>query len=249
MLLAYVDESGNTGEVADGGSLTYTLGCVLLHANDWPSAFDEMLAFRRRIRDTFGPLMRVEMRANDLIRNGGEIRTSQLAPAQRSLIYRAHLRALRALPARAFAIVVDKRIAERDYFDLAWESLLQRLERTSTKEEQPFMVLHDHGENDRVRAWVRRSRRYLTAGRAIGGGGFKLPASLVVDDPVPLVSHQSYFIQLADLVAYAGFRDMIAPGANVAAVCPQAMWGEIGPATHAAVSGLKPRASPGVVVR
>src|SRR5680860_1363723 len=112
-----------------------------------------------------------------------------------SLIYRAHLRVLADLPARAFAITVDKRNANTTpdaVFDLAWEGLLQRLERTSTKEKATFMITHDEGENDAVRRWVRRSRRYLTAGSAFGTGSLSNPAKRLVDDPIARRSDHSY---------------------------------------------------------
>lgn len=249
MLIAYVDESGNTGTVASGGSLTFTLGCVLVDAAAWPTAFDELLAMRRRVRDRFGLPMRAEVRANDLIRASGDIRNVGLAPTERLLIFRAHMAVMSALPARAFAVVVDKRNQTADYFDLAWEGLLQRLERTSTHEQQPFMVVHDEGANDQVRAWVRRSRRYLTAGSATGYGTLRNPARLLVDDPVPRTSRQSYFIQAADLVAYAAFRAVIAPSANVARVCPQTMWNSLGDAIHRKVNSLKRVGPPGIVIR
>ena len=150
---------------------------------------------------------------------------------------------LDSLPTRAFAITVDKRnksVTPAGIFDLAWEGLLQRLDRTSTKEKATFMISHDEGENDAVRRWVRRSRRYLTAGSAYGAGALTNPARRLVDDPVARKSEQSYFIQLADLVAYAAFRSVVAPGPAIAQVCPQQMWGEIGGATHRAVSGSGP---------
>jgi Protein of unknown function (DUF3800) len=252
VLLAYVDESGDTGDVNAGGSLTYTLGCVLLDADVWPASFDELLAFRRRVRNTFGVPMRAEIKANYLLRNSGDLRPLGLGPGARHVIYRAHLRVLQDLNARAFAVVVDKRkktLLPAACFDLAWEGLLQRLERTSTKEGATFAVVHDEGENDAIRKWVRRARRYLTAGSVMGVGSFQLAARLLVDDPIPRRSHHSYFVQMADLVAYAAFRAVVAPGEAVARVCPQRMWGEIGLATHTAVSQLRPRSQPGIVVR
>lgn len=54
---------------------------------------------------------------------------------------------------------------------------------------------------------------------------------------------------MADLVAYAAFRANVAPGPGVARVCPPDMWDQIGPATHTAVSGLRPRSKPGIVLR
>lgn len=249
--MAYIDESGDTG-VSSGSSLTFNLGCVLVDADGWPDAFDEVLAFRRRLRDTFGLPMRAEVKANYLLRNSGPFRTLGLSPSQRHLIYRAHLRVLAQLPARAFAITVDKRsktTTPTHIFDLAWEGMLQRLERTSTKERVTFMISHDEGENDAVRRWVRRSRRYLTAGSAFGTGTLTSPARRLVDDPIARRSDQSYFIQLADLVAYAAFRSVVPPSKGIAAVCPDTMWNEIGGATHTAVSGLRPRAAPGIVLR
>lgn len=253
VLLAYVDESGNTGDPVKGGSLTYCLGCILIDADEWPSAFDNLLDFRRRLRSRFKLPMRAELKANYLIRNSGDIREIGLTPGERHLIYRAHMRILRSLPSRAFTIVLSKgrhpSAAPGEIFNMTWEALLQRLARTSSTEHATFAVVHDEGENHAVRRWVRRARRYLTAGSAFGSGTLHNPAPLIVDDPVPRQSHQSYFIQLADLVAYAGFRAVVPPGPSVSNVCPAEMWDEIGPATHTAVNRLKPRAKPGVVLR
>ncbi|ART73275.1 hypothetical protein BTO20_36295 [Mycobacterium dioxanotrophicus] len=253
MLFAYVDESGNTGLPDSGGSAAYTLGCVMVDADLWPASFDEIIAFRRRIRDTFRVPMRAEIKANYLLRNSGDLRGLNLAPRQRFVIYRAHLRQLRMLNARAFAVVVDKArhpaATQTDYFDLAWEGLLQRLERTSSAEKQVFSLLHDQGENDAVRRWTRKARRHLPAGSAYGTGSIRRRAHRLVDDPIPLKSSSSYFIQMSDLVAYAAFRAHIAPTSQLARICPQTMWENIGPATFTAASGFRPRSAPGIVLR
>ena len=44
MYFAYVDESGDPGDYAKGGSKTFTLGCVLVEAKHWPSLFDRVIA-------------------------------------------------------------------------------------------------------------------------------------------------------------------------------------------------------------
>lgn len=257
MLLAYVDESGNTGPIASGGTLTYTLGCVLLLASNWPFAFDGHLNFRRRLKTRFGLPMRAEVKWQYLLRNSGPIRALGLTPNDRRVIFRAHLNVQRQLGAEVFAVVVDKRASpaiETDCFNLAWESLLQRLERStrgsrSAFGNMPFMVIHDEGDNDAVRAWVRRSRRHLTAGSAFGLGRLRNPAGRVIDDPVARQSHHSYFIQTADLAAYAAFRSVIPPGSGVRSFCPSSTWGLLGPATFTAATGLRPRAAPGIVLR
>ncbi|MFV4135663.1 hypothetical protein ACNJNN_11965 [Mycobacterium tuberculosis] len=45
MLVAYIDESGNTGDPANDGSMTFALGCVLVDADNRPTAFDGLLSF------------------------------------------------------------------------------------------------------------------------------------------------------------------------------------------------------------
>lgn len=255
MLLAYVDESGNTGDVAKRGApLTYSLGCVLLvDADRWPAAFDEMLAFRRRLKQKFGLPMRAELKANYLLRNSGPLQSLNLGPGARRMIYRAHMRVMSTLPARVFAVVVDKRAKHgmpvAEVFNLVWEGLLQRLERTSTKEDSTFVVIHDEGDDENIRKWVRRSRRYLTAGSAYGTGPRQHAARLLVDDPVSRWSHQSYLVQSADLVAYAGFRALIPPSPGVAAVCHQDTWDELDTAIHWPVTQVRQRCKPGIVVR
>lgn len=252
MLFAYIDETGDTGPVDKGGSSQcYALGCVLLEAEDWPKAFDQMLAFRRRLRDTYGVLLRNELKANYLIRGSSHLRSLNLSPDQRGLIYRAHLRMLTDINARAFSVVVDKgraRVSGADCFNMTWEMMLQRLERTTTYENKHAMIIHDDGENDQVRRLVRKARRHLTAGSLGGGGTIRVNAERLIEDPSPRSSQHSYMIQLADMVAYAGWRSYMPPSTGVARVVPTSMWDEIGSATHSAVN-LYSGGTPGVVVR
>jgi hypothetical protein len=249
--MAYCDESGDTGR-AKGASLTYTLGCVLVDVDHWPSAFNGMLELRRRLRDTYRLPVRAEVKATTLVGGGGPLRPLNLSPAQRSLIYRAHLREMHTLRMRAFAVVIDKRSPDLDGKDLgvlAWTTLLERLERVSYYEDTAFSITHDEGEDLIIRKVARKARRRITAGSAYGPGQVTLHADRLIDDPVPRRSDTSYFIQLADLVAYAGFRTLIVPGKSVAAVVPQFMWRELGDAVHKPVNSLRRAQEPGVVVR
>lgn len=253
MLLAYVDESGDTGDPAlAGSSACYSLGCVLVEVPDWPAAFDALVEHRRRLRATFGVLLRDEIKAAYLIRGAGPLGRLGLSPDARQRIYRSQLRVMEHLPARAFAIVTDK--ARSGYvgqacFDETWTMLLQRLERTSYYEDgKPLMVIHDEGENDAIRKLVRKARRHLTAGSRFGTGTILNSLDHLIEDPSPRRSHHSFFVQLADLVAYAGWRAYMPPGAGAARVCPQDMWTNVGSAIHRPVNRYS-GGPPGVVIR
>jgi hypothetical protein len=252
MLIAYVDETGDTGSIAKAGaSRCFGLGCVFLDDIDWKTAFDGLLDFRRRLRSTYGIPMRAEVKAKDLVSGSGPLRPLGLAPAVRSTIYRAHLRILDPLRLRAFGVVIDKaspQMIGQDIFAVGWITMLNRLERLSKAEQQTLLVIHDHGENDAVRREVRKARRHLTAGKKFGTGSFVLPLERLIDDPVPRDSKQSYLIQLADIVAYATWRTYVPPGAAVGRVVPQWMWDEAGYARHGAANKLS-GGDAGVVVR
>lgn len=247
MHLAYIDESGNTGK----GSRTYTLGCVLVEGEGWPDTFDRLIDFRRHIRSLFGVPVRAEIKANHLLRNAGAFRPLALSESARFAIYRQHMRLAEKLDLKVFAIVIDKGAAARSrpnrpVDDIAWEYLLQRLERFTTKGHHWTLIVHDEGNALAVRKIVRKSRRAATAGSMMGTGVLRVPFERLIDDPVPRDSSQSYFLQLADLTAYAAFRRLHPPPPRHVQIVPQTMWDELRDARYAPVN-MYSGGPPGIV--
>jgi hypothetical protein len=251
MLIAYIDESGDTGNDPGRSSKTYTLGCVLVESDTWNTSFDNLIAFRRRLKQTYGVPIRAEVKANYLIRNSGTFKNSNLNPNDRRMIYKAHLNQLsQDSNLRAFGIIIHKTMSYsgKDVFGFAWTTLLQRLERTSYGlGNVPILIVHDEGENASIRKLARWSRRRLSSGSIIGGGSRHLPFSKLLDDPIPKASHESYFLQLADLVAYAAFRRIYAPSHSVSGVVNQNMWDNLGAGVFGAVNQVRMRTAPGIV--
>ncbi len=248
MHLAYIDESGNIGEIAKGGTLTFTLACVLVDSAQWASAFDQLIDYRRFLRDVFGIPVRAELKANYLLRNTGPLAPLGLSEVKRFKIYRGLMRLQPKLSLDTFAVVIrkDKMPTMTAPRAKAWEFMLQRLERFTTKANEPVMLIHDEGDSPMVRTWARKSRRAGIAGSAFGTGVLKRPFRLLLDDPVPRNSAHSYFIQLADLNAYAAFRRFYAPPPKIRTIVPSAMWDELGSARLAAANQLK-GGPPGIV--
>jgi hypothetical protein len=226
--------------------MTYTLGCILVPASDWPGVFDDLIDFRRFLFRKFNLPVRAEIKANFLLSNKGVFRRLRLSETARYAIYRQSLRLQEKLGLNAFAVVIDKdRLYARDPAlnprDVAWEYLLQRIERLTTK--KPLgptyaMVVHDEGEGAVVRKLARRARRIGTAGSAFGTGSLKVPLVRLVDDPVTRNSTQSYLVQFADLDAYAAFRRLYPPPARRVQIVPQGMWDELGAARYAPANTL-----------
>ncbi|TCL77336.1 MULTISPECIES: DUF3800 domain-containing protein [unclassified Curtobacterium] len=235
---AYVDETGDKGDpaVSPGATRTCTLGCVLVPGGDWTDRLDWLTGVRREIRDTYGILLRHELKANVLLRGRGDLRHLGLGGGQRRDVFRRSLGALSVVASGVFAIVIDKEARPMDYRpeDRAWTYLLQRLRIRSEQSGKPIILVHDAGDDATVRAIHRRFRRHSFA-----PGGSRVSAPLLVEDPVPRDSASSYFVQAADLVAYAGFRRFQAPGAKSGSVCDETMWDELRPVWRTEVTNAR----------
>jgi Protein of unknown function (DUF3800) len=242
MHVAYVDESGNVGP---RGTRTFTLACVLVAAADWPAALDALIGFRRFLRARFGVPVRAEIKANYLLRNEGPFSDLALPDGMRHVIYRQSMRLHSKLGLRTFAVVIDKprlsaRSPDADPREVAWEYMLQRLRNQTVREPlgpTTMLLIHDEGEEIFIRRMARKARRAGTAGSMFGTGGLRVPFPNLIDDPVSRTSVQSYFLQLADLAAYAAFRKLYPPPERLVPVVHQGMWDELGDARHSPVTG------------
>lgn len=147
MYIAYVDESGDNG-AKPRSSRTFVLACILFNAETWPNRFDRMIAFRRHLRGRYRLPVRAEIKANYLLRNGGPFRGLGLGEHARYGIYRQCMRLHSKLGFATFAVVVDKLTYGRRYpgrkpDDVAWETLLQRLERFADDLGETILIIHD----------------------------------------------------------------------------------------------------------
>lgn len=249
MYLAYIDESGSTGDVAKGGSTSFTLGCLLVRSSRWSETFEAVLGYRRFLKKEFGLRLRDEIKANYLIRNAGAFRALGLSEPSRYSIYRGALRLVPKIQAQAFGVVVRKEFLQcGDPHERAWTFLLQRLERLATSSGSQVMIVHDEGQADEVRRLARKARRAGIAGSAFGPGFVQRPFTRLVDDPVSRSSQQSVLLQVADLIAYAAFRRVYpAQSSRKHPVVPNTMWDELGDSRMAEVNQRSGGPSPGIV--
>lgn len=248
MLLAYIDETGDRGYA---GSQTFTLGCVIVPASRWQETFDGLIRFRRFLRQEFGLPVRAEVKANYLVRNKGPFRELGLPPGIRRRIWKMHLSRIPKHDMKAFAVVIRKQAISKkdtiDPFEVGWQWLIQRLERQAASQNENILLVHDEGEDRLVAKLARKARRAGSAGSSFGLGRVDRPFTQLIDDPVPRRSHESYFIQLADLAAYAAFRRVVPPKGTQLDVCPSNLWDTIGDGIELATS-KKVGSPPGIVV-
>jgi hypothetical protein len=235
--LAYIDESGSTGDVAKGSSKSYVLGCVLVRASQWSEAFDGLMGYRQSLRATFGLQPRAEIKANHLLRNSGAFLKLSLTEAARYSLYRGMLRLCPRLHIQAFAIVVRKELCiGQDVHDIAWILIFQTLQRLTTKQNEQVIIFHDEGADRRIRTLAHASQLTGHPEEVFKGAAICAPFRGLVDYPVSRHSDDSLFLQLSDLVAYAAFRHVFPPPDRSVQIVPATMWEELGAAALAEVN-------------
>lgn len=211
MYLMYVDDSGDPG-LPSAGSPTpgFTLSLLAIEDDRWISMLDQLVAFRRFLNTAFNLRMRDELKASGLVNGSGAF--SGMSWRARQRIYRMAMNLQRATGlTTAWAVTVDKQAFETnhpgcvaaDIRDIAWRYMMQRVERFTSKSKINGMVFPDEGYNQYVRTLFRKIRRYQQVPSAFGNGSLSVPATRLIEDPSFRQSHESYFVQFADLNSYA----------------------------------------------
>jgi hypothetical protein len=247
MFVAYVDDSGD--------SKSFALGAVLVDADHWLASLDQLIAFRVQLSRTIGFRMRHELKATRLVTNGGPWRKlkKEVPMRKRFGIYKLALGELAALaPAvKTVAVVVPDRHdghLTAPAREAAWDVLMERFERYGTVGGRgESLIVADEGSPAKLKTMARRKRRFGYAPAAFGGPARAVPFKTLLDDPVTRDSSDNYFVQWADLVAYAAFRQIVSvPGV------PQNLWDELGDARLDPANNLERRKGskepPGLIV-
>lgn len=237
MYFAYFDESGDSG-FEKSPTDTFALSALLIHDRQWLSALDQVVAFRRFLKDRFRISTRAEIKATWLIHNKGDIRPSGLSYKARMAVYQSAMRFQRKAGLfRVFTVLVRKSEIKKRPFDvreIAWRYAIQRLERFGTAEKDNIHIVPDEGHGDFIKKKIREMRRFHHVPSAYGDDTLDRKAENIVEDPSDRSSRESYFVQLADLNAYAAFRKVY-PGATFG----EAIWDELGDARIAEVNAVR----------
>jgi len=210
--LMYVDESGDTGLV-DSPTDDFVLTGLVVHESDWLPYLERLIAFRRRMRDNHGLLLREELHASRLLTRPGAL--VRIKKNDRLTIIRAFAHQVSRLERlRVICVHVDKRAKNADYdvFEMAWTALIQRFSNTLERGNFPHagelrqsgMLFPDDTDQLKLTRLVTRLRRYNPVPNQprFGTGYRNLPIERIIEQPNFRDSASSYYVQVADLAAF-----------------------------------------------
>lgn len=228
MYLVYADESGDPGQ-SPGGTSFFVVSGLIIHETKWNNSFKTITDLRRKLRSTYGVGQRIAWHATDIVNAHGDYHHSQsgLSASQRFAFYREILETLAGLDhLRVLNVFIRKDqitgTPPRDLFEWAWELFIQRLHNSlgpngalPGKNEHGLLIT-DRTHDDQLRRLHRRMRAHNPVPSQFPDKPARqILAKRVLEDPVPRASQDSYFVQAADLIAFAlARRDY--PRANLA---------------------------------
>lgn len=231
---AYIDDSGDPGRKS-GFSATFGLGCTVVPVDHWTTRLDMLVELRRALKATYGLRMRDEVKGEWIAGVKKHFRDLGLGDGQLRDIYSRHMEVAPVVCSVAFGVVIMKSQIQKldlDVEEWGWNFLLQRLRMRTRETGAPIIVVHDNGSrNAATRAQIRAFRRHAWV------SGQQIEAPLLIEDPIPRDSQHSYFVQLADLAAFAATRRVMPSKGKRANLCPPDMWQRLGTARLTKVSG------------
>jgi hypothetical protein len=212
MYIMYVDESGDTA--IDGSPTDYfVLSGLIIHELRWLDYLNQLVVFRKMIRDQFGLKLREEIHAGRLITRPKEL--SRIPKYQRLAIIRLFIKEIASMgDFNLINILVHKKDKDSSYdvFENAWRALFQRFENTIRNHNFPGprntddkgLVIPDNTNNKKLITLLRKLRHFNPIPNTpIFGPGYRdLKIEYIIEDPNFQDSKDSYFVQAADLAAF-----------------------------------------------
>lgn len=206
MQLAYYDEAGDDGFPKYSSPL-FVFTALYLHYLNWKKAFETIREFRQQLRRDFGLPVKTELHTKYFILGKDPYRVLKIPDEARLEIVGLFCELIAALDVRLVNVAIVKpRILKRDYavLDTALTYSVQRIEndlKPAVNPENKFILITDPGRVGKMRKTTRKVQRFNYIPSKFGPSPYRSDIRSLIEDPLPKDSAESFFIQLADLVA------------------------------------------------
>ena len=218
MYLMYVDESGDSG-ITNSPTRYFVLTGIVVHELRWNDYLSRVIDYRKRIRNSFGLLLRDEIHSAKMLNKPGEL--VRIKRNDRLSIIKYFVNELALMQDLSIInVVVDKEGKAGDYDVLgnAWKALVQRFSNTMSHRNFPGpanaddrgLIIPDMSEVKKITEIIRKMRRYnpIPNQNEYGQGYRNLLVTNFVEDPYFKDSRKSYFIQAADVAAFVLYQSI-----------------------------------------
>ena len=207
MYIAYYDEAGDDGYPLRSSEL-FVLSAVYLQYLNWQPSFEAIRAFRRQLSTAFHLPVNLEMHTRRFILDKRPYRALAMSAEDRIRVVDLFCDLIGALDVRVINVVIVKPRIKNPHYDVLDTALtysIQRIENDlnpSVNPDDKFMIITDSGRVGKMRSTSRRIQRINFIPSRFSPQAYRREITSLIEDPLPKDSHESYFIQLADLVSF-----------------------------------------------
>lgn len=208
--IAYIDESYD--------ETTFAMSALIVPVPSWRETFDAIKAHRQQLKSTYGIFTSKELHALQFVSGRGRVAPQMVPKGLRARLFHDSMRMIAGLP--HVAIISGAwsmaNMSKQEIHAKAFGRIAERLQRRAVVMGSHILRVVDEGKDVELRKVARRSAVYNMVGSAFGawenGAPAKnIPNDRLVEDPIFRSSVTSYFLQLADFVAYALLKSETPP--------------------------------------
>ena len=199
MHLVYIDDSYERPCATFAG--------IAIPAAAWQSTFRAIREWRQSLKRSDGIMVTRELHATEFVAGRGRLGPQIVTKHRRSQIFHGAFRMMNRLDTvRVFTS------CRFDHQEWCFERLVNRINRTMEAWDSHAMLICDEGKEAEYTRLIRKMGVYNPIGSRYGvwldtGEASKnLPITRILEDPFFKQSDRSYFVQLADFVAYGLLR-------------------------------------------
>jgi hypothetical protein len=200
--IAYIDESYDES--------FFAMSALIVPVAHWRETFQAIKTHRQRLKAVYGIFTSKELHALEFVSGRGRISERMIPKGLRVQLFRETMDMLAALP-HVHVISGIWPIGDTGKGEIhakAFSRIAERLQRRAVESRSHILRMVDEGKDVELRKIARRSAVYNMVGSQYGGWedgspAKNIPNDRLIEDPIFRSSERSYFLQLADFVAYA----------------------------------------------
>ena len=207
MKICYYDESGDDG-FPNYSSPLFVLTAIYFDHLHWKEIHEKIVDLRRELKANFNFPVNVELHTKQFLLDKDPYRNFGLTSNDRIHLITRFCEFIGNLEVKIINVLINKKVIRSKTYDVMNTSLkysIQRIENDIDPKNNPdikFMVITDEGRVGKMRKTTRAIQRINYIPSQFGTSSIRKEIESLIEDPLPKNSKESYFIQLADLVAY-----------------------------------------------
>lgn len=195
--LIYIDESYDETH--------FVYSALFISVAQWESCFKKVLEWRHKLQDEHGISYKAELHATEFVAGRGIKSTNHHKDYRANLFYQA----FQFFETLDELTILNGITENKNNKDKLFDWVVNRINRTLKARNAYGVLVCDQGDEGTLVPLIRKMKKInLVPGRQEYGGGFgDFPLKNIIEDPLFKNSKSSYFIQMADFIAFSLLRN------------------------------------------